>query len=426
MFRMPKRLAAFAAASLALVVVLAACGGEDPTAAPPAAATATPTAMAMEATATPTAMAMEATPTPLPPGATAPPATAAPTARPTATPLPVDPGFDAEAYFSGKTISMMVGYSPGGGTDAQARYMSRAWPDFIPGNPRIIVRNLTPDVVQRNFVANSKPDGLTLSVEATAGIFQQSEPSANFDLRDASMVGVTSGKEGLWVIRGTLPYDCIDSAFDQTAPTLTLGTSAPTPADLSSSTGAAYLADIFNLPFEIRNVSAAGSAQQYLMIERGDVNSWFSATLWDQFPITRPGWLPAGFIRPFADTSFPGFDLGHNGQADFHCPNVEVYMDEQQLKEWTAIQGPFVIMSKNIIGPPGIPPEVLQTLRDALAAAMADEEFASSMQSATGIKNSFTPGAQAQQELIDTTQAFLDNKAFIDEVQQKVFDKFVR
>ena len=38
------------------------------------------------------------------------------------------------------------------------------------------------------------------------------------------------------------------------------------------------------------------------MIERGDVNSWFSATLWDQFPITRPGWLPAGFIRPFADT----------------------------------------------------------------------------------------------------------------------------
>ena len=48
------------------------------------------------------------------------------------------------------------------------------------------------------------------------------------------------------------------------------------------------------------------------------------------------------------------------------------------------------------------------------------------MQGATGIKNSFTPGAQAQQELIDTTQAFLDNKAFIDEVQQKVFDKFVR
>ena len=85
--------------------------------------------------------------------------------------------------------------------------MSRAWPKFIPGNPRIIVRNLTPVIVERNFTWHAKPDGLTLGVEATAGIFDQIAPQAEYDLRETSMIGVTSGKDQFWMIRGTLPYD---------------------------------------------------------------------------------------------------------------------------------------------------------------------------------------------------------------------------
>ena len=298
MLKMFRKIGAVGVIALALSALLVACGGEDPTPTPRPAATPTPTA-AMAAEPTPTAvMEEEATPTPLPPGVTAAPATPTPTARPTATPLPVDPGFDAEAYFSGKTISLMVGFNPGGGTDAQARYMSRAWPQFIPGSPRIVVRNLTPVVVERNFVWNSKPDGLTLAIEATPGVFDQFTPQAQFDMREATMIGVTSGKEGLWVIRGTMPYDCIDTAFGSTDPTLTVGTSAPTPADLGSMVAVGWLADKLNVPFEIRNVSAAGSAEQYVMIERGDVNSWVSGTIWDQYPRTRPGWTASGFLKP--------------------------------------------------------------------------------------------------------------------------------
>ncbi|MYA49891.1 MAG: hypothetical protein F4Y25_03990 [Chloroflexi bacterium] len=423
-----RKIGAIVAAALVLSALFAACGGEDPTPTPRPAATPTPTA-AMAAEPTPTAMMeAEATPTPQPTGDTTGPApTPTPVPRPTATPLPVDPGFDAEAYFSGKTISLMVGFNPGGGTDAQARYMSRAWPQFIPGNPRIVVRNLTPVVVERNFVWNSKPDGLTLAIEATAGIFDQFTPQALFDMREVTMIGVTSGKEGLWVIRGTLPYDCIDSAFGSTDPVLTVGTSAPTPADLGSMVAVGWLADKLNVPFEIRNVSAAGSAEQYVMIERGDVNSWVSGTIWDQYPRTRPGWTASGFIRPFADLSFPGFDLGHNGEADFHCPNVaDEYFEGDDLDLWVAMRGPQVYASKNIIGPNGIPNEVTATLRKALADAMANEEFASKMQAFTGIKNSFTHGDVAQQELADTVNSFIANSDRINEVTELVFDKYVR
>ena len=427
MVKMSGKIGVIGALGLMLSLVIAACGGEEPTATPRPAATPTPTAAMAEAEPTPTAMMTEeATPTPLPEGVTAAPATPTPTARPTATPLPVDPGFDAEAYFKGKTISLMVGFNPGGGTDAQARFMSRAWPKFIPGNPRIVVRNLTPVVVERNFVWNAKPDGLTLAIEATPGVADTFTPQAQFDVRESTMIGVTSGGEGAWVIRGTLPYNCMDTAFDSPGPALTVGISAPTPADLSSNVSIGWLALKYNIPLEIRNVSAAGSAEQYVMIERGDVNSWVTGTIWDQYPITRPGWTRDGFLRPFADLSVPGFDLGHNGEADFHCPNVaDTYLEGEDLELWLAMR-PRSVIAKNIIGPPNMQPEVTQTLRDALADAMADEEFAASMQGFTGIKNLFTDGATAQQIVIDMVNGFEANRGTIDDLLEEVHTKFVR
>ena len=90
------------------------------------------------------------------------------------------------------------------------------------------------------------------------------------------------------------------------------------------------------------------------------------------------------------------------------------------------MQGPRNYASKNIIGPPGIPDGVTAALRNALADAMANEEFASSMENFTGIKNIFTHGDTAQQELTDTTNSFIDNKDVIDGVAQDVFEKYVR
>ena len=421
-----RKLAIAGAMSAALAVALAACGGDDPTPTPRPAATATPTPDAMmEATPTPDAM-MEATPTP----EAMMEATPTPEAMMEATPTPdamTDPDFDAEAYFGGKTIRLMVGFNPGGGTDAQARFMSRAWSEFIPGNPRLIVTNMTPNVVQRNFVWNAEPDGFTISVEATAGIFGQIEPAAEYDLRETSMIGVTSGKDQFWMIRGHLPYGCIDTAFGATDPVLTIGSSVPTAADLGSLVQLTYLADQFNLPLEIKNVAAAGSAEQYIMLERGDVNSWTSSTVWSQLPITRPGWIADGFLRPFADLSYPGYSLPPNAEAEYDCPKAESFFTEQEQHDtWIAITGPRTYASKNIIGPPGIPPGPLNALRGALTAAMADEEFAANMVKFTGIPNNFTEGATAQQELTDTTQAFLDNLDLIGELQAQAFEKYVK
>ena len=321
----------------------------------------------------------------------------------------------------------MVGDNAGGTTDAHARYISRALADFIPGNPGITVRNLTPNLVERNFVWNAEPDGLTLALEATPGVLEQFMTHAQFDMREVTMVGVTSGREEAWFIRGTLPYDCIEDAFGSPYPDLTIAVDARAPVDLGSNVAVGWLADQLNIPLRMRRVPVAATSEQYVMIERGNVNSWVSRSVWNQLPITRRGWVTSGFVRPFADLSAPGVDIGNNGEGDFHCPNVhDTYLDNPDDRAlWLAMR-PDLAMSHNIIGPPGMPAGVTQALRDALAASMADERFASGLERFTGIPTRFTDGATAQQDLVDTVNAYIENKGQLDLIARDVYQKFVR
>ena len=144
-------------------LALAACGG-DPTPTPRPTATPAP---APAATAEPAPVATPTpgpTPTPLPPGVTPPPTpTPQPVAQPTATATPV-PQRDLEAHFGGETVRFIVGFSPGGGYDSIARISARFIEEYLPGNPKVSISNLTGggSVRALQFVMRSEPNGLTV------------------------------------------------------------------------------------------------------------------------------------------------------------------------------------------------------------------------------------------------------------------------
>ena len=48
----------------------------------------------------------------------------------------------AADYYQGKTLTVIVGYAPGGGVDATARAITRHLARFIPGHPNAIVQNM--------------------------------------------------------------------------------------------------------------------------------------------------------------------------------------------------------------------------------------------------------------------------------------------
>ena len=47
-----------------------------------------------------------------------------------------------EDFYRGKTISMVVSSSPGGGYDALSRTLARHLGKHIPGNPMVVVRHM--------------------------------------------------------------------------------------------------------------------------------------------------------------------------------------------------------------------------------------------------------------------------------------------
>ena len=83
---------------------------------------------------------------------------------PTATPVPPPAEFDADEYFGGKTIKIIVGASPGGGYDTFSRLVAESAERFFPESTRFIVQNLPGAGQLRGLraVVNSEPDGFTI------------------------------------------------------------------------------------------------------------------------------------------------------------------------------------------------------------------------------------------------------------------------
>lgn len=80
-----------------------------------------------------------------------------------------------EPFFKGKTLRIIVGFSPGGGFDVYARTISRHIGKHIPGNPTVVVENMTGagSLVAANYVYKiAKPDGLTIGT-VNGGLFIQ-------------------------------------------------------------------------------------------------------------------------------------------------------------------------------------------------------------------------------------------------------------
>jgi len=80
-----------------------------------------------------------------------------------------------ESFYKGKTIRLIVGLAPGGGYDLYARTIARHMGKHIPGNPTIVVENMTGagSIIAGNYMYKAaKPDGLTIG-HILGGLFLQ-------------------------------------------------------------------------------------------------------------------------------------------------------------------------------------------------------------------------------------------------------------
>ena len=118
-------------------------------------------------------------------------------------------------FYQGKTIRLIVGFTPGGLYDGYARIFSKFMPKHIPGNPDILVQNMpgAGSLVASNYIYGvAKPDGLTLGMVGRGVYLDQllGKKEVNYDVRKFVWIGSVDQTELLLYIRADAPWESIE------------------------------------------------------------------------------------------------------------------------------------------------------------------------------------------------------------------------
>src|SRR4051812_13261763 len=111
-----------------------------------------------------------------------------------------------EDFYKDKQLQLIVGYETGGGYDSYARTLIRHMPQYIPGKPTIIVRNMpgAGSLIATNYLyAQAPKDGTTFAAVGrempTAALFGQD--NIRFKTEEFTWIGNMESAEtfcGAW------------------------------------------------------------------------------------------------------------------------------------------------------------------------------------------------------------------------------------
>ena len=114
------------------------------------------------------------------------------------------PALSAE-YYAGKTITLLVGLGAGSGVTTQARIHQRHLTKHIPGNPKVIVKNMPGGgtVKATNFIyEKARPDGLTVQFGPVFAFNQIiSAPGVRFKFEKFTFIGGAVGAPRVMFMR---------------------------------------------------------------------------------------------------------------------------------------------------------------------------------------------------------------------------------
>ena len=274
----------------------------------------------------------------------------------------------ADDFYKGKTIRVIVGGSAGGGFDIYTRAMARHMGKQIPGNPLLIVENMTGAgtlIAAKYLHSSAKPDGLAFGIFNGALILSGAlgNKSVDFDMRELEYLGVPVQDSTVCALRKESGVTSMDQWFAAKTP-LKLGGLSP---GNSTSDVARIIAAALNLPIQLVE-GYKGTNEIRLAVDAGELHG--ACWAWETLKVAWSQAIPAGDVIPVLQVTAKKIP---------ELPNVPMALDlakseeGRQLLKAGAIDPAAIV--RVYVTTPRTPKDRLQILHNAFAKTLTDPDF---------------------------------------------------
>jgi tripartite-type tricarboxylate transporter receptor subunit TctC len=274
-------------------------------------------------------------------------------------------------FYRGKTISLFVGFPPGGGYDIYARVLAPHFARHIPGKPNILVRNLDGGSGVR---AASYISGVTAQDGTSLGMFLDGVTlgkvlggPGDFDPVKFNWIGRIVSTATVAVVWHAAPAQTIADAKSRE---IIVAASVP---GSTSSIIPLMLNDLIGTKFKVIR-GFQGSPQQALAMERGEVHA-IGAIAWEAIQASKAEWLSEKRIRVL-------YAHGTRRIPELpDAPAVVEFADNERAGSILQLVSVGPDIGRSIAAEPRIPTDRAEALRRAFMETMADKDFATEMRS---------------------------------------------
>ena len=282
---------------------------------------------------------------------------------------------EAQDFYRGKTIRVVIGYGTGGGYDQYGRLLTKHLSKHIPGHPTVVPQNMPgagSTAAANHIFAVAPKDGTVFGTFARAlpliGLIDPNNKQVKFKPAEFTWIGSSSSYKDdayLLLVRSDMPIKTVDDLRGPNPKQMIL---AATNAGSTSYDVPVQLLEVLGLKLKIINGYPDGASMS-LAVERKEVDGRMIGL--SSIQATQPDWLgDNGFMRP----------LLQFGRRDRHklVPNIPTARELATGTENAALiellEMPF-FLARPYAAPPGVPADRAAILMKAFMETHQDKDY---------------------------------------------------
>lgn len=273
------------------------------------------------------------------------------------------------SFYKGKTITVVVGTSAGGGYDTYSRLMARYMTKHIPGNPVVVVQNMpgAASNLAAGYVYGIAPrDGTFIVAPFPASIIEtliSEKAQTRFDASKFNYLGSANSDVYVCLSRADSGIKTLDDAMTKE---IIVGATADGGSTRDFPT---LLNKVLGTKFNVVN-GYAGTREITLALEKGEVQGQ-CGTGWSSISSLKPDWFRDGTVNIVVQEEATGYpELNAKGIKR----TVDFAKTQEQRQMLELLYSQEIFGRPYMVGPE-VPAERVEALRQAFMETWKDPEL---------------------------------------------------